>query len=172
MSSRKEKSQCGEAGRGDVPHCDDPPPGPTTGRQHGEAGCGDVPLCDDPPPGPLAERSMARQGVETFRIATILLPVPGLNPAWRGRVWRRSAQRRSSSRSHGCRSCRVKSKRSRFGKSNSESLTSGLVRQKLERRERTVESPGRHLAPVCRRRAEDVNPRRRFSVKSAGAATL
>jgi hypothetical protein len=40
--------------------------------------CGDVPRCDDPPPGPMAERSMARQGVETFRIATILLPVPWL----------------------------------------------------------------------------------------------
>ena len=40
----------------------------------------------------------------------------------------------------------------------------------LERRERIVESPGRHWTPVCRRRANDVNPRGRFSGKSAGAA--
>ena len=42
-------------------------------------------------PVPRLEGSMARQGVETFRVATILLPVPWLNAAWRGRVWRRSA---------------------------------------------------------------------------------
>ena len=40
----------------------------------------------------------------------------------------------------------------------------------LERRERIIESPGRHWAPVCRRRAHDVNPRGRFSGKSAEAA--
>ena len=54
--------QHGEAGCGDVPRCDDPPPGPMAGQQHGEAGCGDVPCCDDPPPGPMAGQQHGEAG--------------------------------------------------------------------------------------------------------------
>ena len=49
----RESIQCGEAGCGDVPRCDDPLSGPTTRKQDGEAGCGRIPRCDDPPPGPM-----------------------------------------------------------------------------------------------------------------------
>ena len=48
------------------------------------------------PPVPIRLSSMARQGVEIFRVATILLPVPRLDVAWRG-----SQKRHSSDPPHG-----------------------------------------------------------------------